>query len=369
LSNLARSIVEGEEPRGAAGRLLAGVLAGASGLYGAATGVRTWAYRAGVFPSCALPCPVVCVGNLTVGGTGKTPVAAAVAGLLKDLRFQPAIVSRGYGAKRAPGEIVVVSEGKGPVVAPDKAGDEPYLLARLLEGVPVVAGADRCAAGRTALERFGVSAIVLDDGFQHLRLRRDFNLVLLDASRDPRSMRLFPRGPLREGFGALRRASAIALTRADGSAHRDHWRAIAERWSGGAPVLEVRLAPTALIADCGRGGSIPLESLRGRRVAALCGIARPAAFRSSLEALGAEVRAERVFPDHHRYGPQDLQEAVSAARASGAEWVATTDKDAIKLLEFPSPGIPLYALRIAADFGPDRERLVELLRSRIPSLK
>ncbi|MCX7013588.1 MAG: tetraacyldisaccharide 4'-kinase [Candidatus Sumerlaeota bacterium] len=359
-----RAIVEGREPRGAAERAAAAALAGLSGLYRPFMAARARAYRAGLLRSRSLSRPVVCVGNLTMGGTGKTPIAADMAQILQTFGHRPAVVSRGYRANRPRDEIVVVSEGRGPIVPPGLAGDEPYLLASLLSGIPVVIGADRWRAGRTAIERLGATIVVLDDGFQHLRLRRDFDLVALDASQDPASMRLLPRGPMREDYRALGRASAIALTRVERSRHADAWRTIAERWGGGAPVFPVRFVPVALVADCGRGPLLALDELRERRTLVLSAIARPERFRRMVESLGAAVRAEKAFPDHHRYTAEDMKEIRSLAARRGASWIVTTDKDAVKLHGFAGAPPPIYSLRIAPDFGATRDEFIALLRSR-----
>jgi len=359
-----RAIVEGRAPSGAGERTAAAALAGLSGVYRPFMAARAWAYRAGLLRSRSLPRPVVCVGNLAVGGTGKTPIAAAVAQILQSFGHRPALLSRGFRANRARGEIVTVSEGRGPIVPPGQAGDEPYLLASLLPGIPVIVGADRWRAGRVAIERLGATILVLDDGFQHLRLRRDFDLVALDASRDPASMRLLPRGPMREDCSALGRASAIALTRAERSRHAEAWLKIAERWGAGVPIFPVRFVPVGLVADCGRGEALAVDALRERRVFVLSAIGRPEGFRRLVESLGAVVRAEKAFPDHHRYTAQDMKEVRSQAAQAGAAWIVTTDKDAVKLHGFYGTPPPIYSLRIAPDFGAKRDEFIALLRSR-----
>ncbi|MCP4686641.1 MAG: tetraacyldisaccharide 4'-kinase, partial [Desulfobacterales bacterium] len=193
---------------------LSAFLSLASILYGGVTKIRTECFRKGLFITKRLPCKVISVGNITVGGTGKTPMAIYVARLLQKLGRSPAIISRGYkgGAESAGG---VVSDGRAILLGPDASGDEPYLMASALPNIPVLVGKDRFTAGERAIREFHPDVIVLDDAFQHLRLSRDVNLALLDHRRPFGNARLLPRGPLREPLSALSRADAYLITRAD----------------------------------------------------------------------------------------------------------------------------------------------------------
>lgn len=322
-------------PRGdsAAARL---ALAGAAALYGAAVRLRGLGYDLGLLPVHHLPAAVVSVGNLAVGGTGKTPTTLYLARLLAGHGRRPAILSRGYrgGHAAGPGRrgvpLVVGDGGPEPLASPEVAGDEPVLLARRA-GVPVVVCPDRVAAGRLAIDRFGADTLLLDDGFQHRRLARDLDLVLVDARVGLGGERLLPAGPLREPPAALGRAHLVLLTKVPKSGNRDgllqRIRALAPR----AAVFTARYRPVALGPLA--GSRSPLEAgarpLGGQQVAALSGLADPVSFHDLLRDLGAADVVPLPFPDHHAYGPADYRRIVEAASGAGA--VVTTEKDAVKL--------------------------------------
>ncbi|HEY8368318.1 MAG TPA: tetraacyldisaccharide 4'-kinase [Thermodesulfobacteriota bacterium] len=311
-------------------------LGAAAALYGAAVRLRGLAYDLGLLPAHRLPAAVASVGNLAVGGAGKTPTTLYLARLLVGQGRRPAILSRGYGGRHARGAgrrgvpLVVGDGGPTPLAGVEEAGDEPVLLARR-SGVPVVVCPDRVSAGRLAIERFGADTLVLDDGFQHRRLARDLDLVLVDARTGLATGRLLPAGPLREPPAALARAHVILLTKVPKSGNRDgllrQIRALAPR----AAVFESRYRPTA-IGPLG-GPAAPLGEasgvLAGRRVVALSGLADPSSFHELLAELGAVEVRPLAFPDHHAYGPADYRRIAEAA--SAADVVVTTEKDAVKL--------------------------------------
>jgi tetraacyldisaccharide 4'-kinase len=289
-----------------------------------------------------LPCRVISVGNLTLGGTGKTPMVEAIAMLLRQHGYHVGVLSRGYGG-RGREAMTVVSDGARCLVPPEVAGDEPVLLAEHLTGVPVVVGRDRYAAGMLAVERFGVDVLILDDGFQHLQLARDLDILLLDAARPFGTGRLFPQGDLRERPSALARADVIVFT----------------RWEQGMPVPPSALSGAHPLPPsfrschepCGLralsdGRVLPLSALTARCVLAFCGLGTPASFRRTLERLGAVVVAFVAFPDHHVYSRSDLEQMVHAAESRGAEILITTEKDAIRLRRLqPLPG-PVWEVQI-----------------------
>jgi len=251
----------------------------------------------------------------------------AIATLLCQRGYRVGVLSRGYG-RRCREALTVVSDGARCLVPPEVGGDEPVLLAERLPGVPVVLGRDRYAAGMLAVERFAVEVLVLDDGFQHLQLGRDLDILLLDAARPFGTGRLFPRGDLRERPSALARADVIVFT----------------RWEQGMPVLPSALPlahslppsfrschePCGLraLAD---GRVLPLAALNGRRVLAFCGIGGPESFRRTLHRLGAVVVAFVTFPDHHPYTHPELADLSRMAEEHGTEVLVTTEKDSIRL--------------------------------------
>ena len=289
--------------------------------YGLGARVHRATYARGWRTPSRLPCRVLSVGSPTVGGSAKTPLAAWLARELHRRGRRVAIASRGYG-RRGDEPVLVVSDGRALQCSPERAGDEPLLLAAHAPGVPVLVGARRDVVGRRAIAAFGAEILVLDDGFHHHRLARDVDVLALDGRTGLGNARVLPRGPLREPLGAIAQAHALVLV--DGPlAAADE-----ERLARVAPQLRrvsaVR-APGAL-RPLGGGHARPPQSLRGADVGMLCGIARPASFRRTLEALGARVVAERAFPDHHRYRASDLRDLGPRA----TRWI-TTEKDAVKL--------------------------------------
>jgi tetraacyldisaccharide 4'-kinase len=307
-------------------RALCAGLAPAAAVYGAAIAVRNHLYDAGWLSVAQVPAWVVSVGNITVGGTGKTPATLWLAGRLAAAGRRVAIVARGYGKR--PYGVVLVSDGAGPRVGPEVGGDEAVLLARRFGG-PVVTAERRAEGAAFACARFGVDTIVLDDGFQHRALARDADLVLLAADAEAR---LLPAGPLREPLRALTRARALLAVD------------VAATPPPGRRCFRGHLEPTALVR-AGTGGAWeeePLGALAGRPVVAVAGVARPERFAHTLAEAGAVVRDLLRFPDHHPYGAADVARIAAAA---GDALPVTTEKDLVKLGGLA--GLPaLRALRV-----------------------
>ncbi len=307
-------------------------------LYGAAHALRRrwWHRRAR-----RLPAAVVSVGNLHWGGTGKTPLVAAVATHLRDRGYAVAILSRGYG--RRDREVRVVSAGEGPLLGPSLAGDEPVLLAGSVRGAGVVVGRDRWQAGRHALERLAPPPrlLLLDDGFSHLRLARDLDLLAFPAADPFAGGRLWPSGRLREPLAAARHADAVVVTGATDPESGRHLAEALRAWEFHGPGFASAtrtLAPRTAI-----GEALP----RGASVLLVSAIARPQAFAAAARAAGVAVRGEIVFPDHHDYDAATLRRIVEAFRASGASWLLATAKDQVKLLgrlDLPLAELPIEAV-------------------------
>ncbi len=310
-------------------------------LYRAIISVRRALYRHGILKSKALPCRVISVGNITLGGTGKTPLVVSLAGLLAQKQKRPVVVSRGYGRKNE-AETLVVSDGKAVLTDTHTGGDEPVLIGSRLSGIPVVAGSKRYEAARYAVDRFNRDTVVLDDGFQHLGLRRDLDIVLVDATDPFGNGKLFPAGILREPLTALRRAQAVIITKADASpaleALKKRIRSLAQ-----ARIFTSSLRPVDLIND--RTGDVkPLSALRGTKVLAFSGIARPESFSALLGSLGAVLAGECTYPDHHEYTRTDLAALFKKAAEDRVGMVVTTEKDAVRLRALKPEGV--WALRI-----------------------
>jgi tetraacyldisaccharide 4'-kinase len=326
--------------RTAGGRALRAALVPAAIAYGAGTAVRNRLYDAGIFAARRVPARVISVGNLTVGGTGKTPTTLWLAERLRARGARVGIVARGYRKER-PG-VVVVGESGRPLVEAREGGDEAVLLARRFAG-PVVTGERRAEAAGFACARFGLDAIVLDDGFQHRALARDADLVLLAG--DEAVQWPLPAGPLREWASGLARADAVLAVDGQASGAPDR------------PLFHGRLRPTAFVrVDGDAWVEEPLASLAGREVIALAGIARPERLGVALVRAGAAVRDTLRFPDHHAYGADDV---ATIARATRAATVVATEKDLAKL-----GGVPgleeLRALRVSLEVERG-DALVELL--------
>jgi tetraacyldisaccharide 4'-kinase len=302
-------------------------------------------YTSGVRRRNRLPCRVISVGNLTLGGTGKTPLTMWLARWCQQQGWRVAVLSRGYGAQTAK-PFQVVSTGDGPLLDWRLVGDEPYLLARALPGIPVLVGRNRSLSGRYACDQFGVEVIILDDGFQHYALHRDLDVVLIDANNPFGHGTLLPRGILREPLSALRRADAIVLTRVDmATTPLPALRHQIRRWNAHQPLSDLTMVAEMLY----RGeASVPggIAWLRRRRVVAFAGIGNPLAFTTTLTQLGSEVVAQVVFPDHYPFTPADWQALIDLAHQRHAECLVTTEKDAVRLAPKWQAPIPVYTLRI-----------------------
>lgn len=312
-----------------------------SWLYGAAVGIRNHYYDR--VEAKKLPVPVVSVGNLTVGGSGKTPLVATLAKDFLAREFPVAVVSRGYGREgHAP--FVLVSDGKEVLVDAREGGDEPVELARKIPGLVVAVGADRVRVAETLLEELGRHVILLDDGFQHRRLARDVDLVCFDCTEPDSSLHLLPAGRLREPLRNLKRADAVVLTRWSEScripAHGD------------VPTLRTVsrvVGFTRVDIEGTEGDSLDAGAFRDETVSLALGVARPERVRESLDAHVVHVVARR---DHHRWSEAELRGIVDEAKAKGAHALLTTGKDAVKMFlpdSAASMALPVYRIDVETE--------------------
>lgn len=332
--------------------------------YGLLVRARVHLYRLGIFRSSSLPCKVVSVGNITLGGTGKTPFVILLAELFHGKGIPAAILSRGYKGSFS-GPLGIVTDGKKTLMDVRQAGDEPYLLSRKLRGVPVFIGRERRLSGQAAVDKFQARVVILDDGFQHLPLKRDVNLLLLDARTPFGNGWLFPRGSLREPLDQAKRADAVILTKADPSVNIEKLKEKLLRWAPGSPVFALRYAPIG-IWDQIQERTLPLEVLRGRSILAFTGIGSPTSFRRSLENLGARIVGFNSFRDHYWYRPGDLRKLLQEGEQKGAEALLTTEKDSVRLEGFPQGKIPLWVLSVRHEFvGKEQERFEEFLWNKL----
>jgi tetraacyldisaccharide 4'-kinase len=345
-----------------------------SWLFSSGVQLRLWLYRKRILRDHPLGCLVVVVGNLTVGGTGKTPVVEKFARALRDRGRKVAILSRGYKSKTPPiwkkawyaithtdePPPRVVSDGQDIFLDSEEAGDEPYMLARNLPGVVVLVDKNRVKAGAYAIKRFGCDTLVLDDGFQYLPLKARLNLLLVDKTNPFGNGHLLPRGILREPVKHLRRANYIFLTKSNG--RRDpELEAVIARHKPDADLIECVHRPQYLQRMDAKPGSAdgrePLSWLKGRRVFAFSGIATPESFEKFLRDLGALLVGRERYLDHYRYTPEDLGELYDAAEREHADCLVTTEKDAVRISGAAGSPLPVYYLRLeieiirgAADF-------------------
>lgn len=331
-------------------------------LYGLGVQARSWCIQRRRRPPARLPCRVISLGNLTVGGTGKTPVVILITEWLLAQGQRVAVLSRGYKrSSRLP--FMLVSDGQRISVGPAEAGDEPALIARRCPGAVVAVGSDRAALGRWVLERYPIDCIVLDDGFQHVGLHRDLDLVLIDATDVTGLDALLPAGRLREPLAGLARASAVAITRADVQdnvqAVRGRIRTIRTDIHNQA---EIVFRPDVLVS-VRKEEQHALDWCRGKSAWLVSGIASSKSFRYSAETLGLTVLGETVFRDHHAYSLEDVQLVRSNAARAKAVLVLTTEKDAVKLASMLLPSDEWWALRLRAEVVRGLDQLRQLVLS------
>jgi tetraacyldisaccharide 4'-kinase len=347
-----RGLVSGHR-QGLGAALMRAVLCVAEVPYAAVVRLRNRRYDTGRAVVHQAGVPVISVGNLTLGGTGKTPMVKWIARWLCNRGLRVVIISRGYGRTAA-----------------DAHNDEAIELQQMLPGVPHLQDPDRVAAARAAIQKFAAQVILLDDGFQHRRLGRELDIVLLDALEPFGFGHVFPRGTLREPIESLRRADLMCLTRADmvDSAERQRIYSEAAAVAPGRVWCEVAHSPQALLSAS--GGVQSIGSLPGRRVAAFCGIGNPMGFKHTLSAVGCELVAWRTFADHHAYNAADIADLQSWAATCGADVAVCTHKDLVKLQVERLGPLPLFAVVVEMNMlTGERELEGSLLRtvSRIKS--
>ena len=337
-------------------RVLLACLKALSLVFAAIVGARYLLYRIGVLRRFPLGVQVISIGNVTAGGTGKTPVTEIFARTLAAEGRKVAILSRGYRRKEAPWWMrmftqvvtppLVVSDGRRVLRDSAEGGDEPYMLASNLPGVAVVVDRDRVKAGRYAVKRLGCDTIILDDGFQYQRLKHSVEVVLVDATNPFGNGNMLPRGILREPARNLGRADIIFLTkcRGDVSAVREEIR----RYNQTAEIVECTHAPKSL-KDVWSREEFPLSWLEGKTVCTLSGIASPKGFENSLRRLGAKVVWCERYADHHRYDSSEVLYALNRTADMGADALVTTEKDAVRFPRFEAVPVKCLYLRIAIE--------------------
>lgn len=343
--------------------VFAGFLQALSYIFNGVVQLRWWLYRNRVLHDNHLGCLVVVVGNLTVGGTGKTPVVEKFARALRDQGRRVAILSRGYKSKAPPfwkkwwfalshtaePPPRVVSDGKEVLLDSEEAGDEPYMLARNLPGVMVLVDKNRVKAGEYAIKRFGCDTLILDDGFQYLPMKGRLNLLLVDKTNPFGNGFLLPRGILREPIKHLKRASYVFLTKSNGQRDSELEELI-QHHNPGVDIIECTHQPQylQLLGQHPEHEETrqPLEFLEGKRIGAFSGIATPESFEKFLRDLGGEINFVRRYLDHYRFDDSDFVDIFSAGLKERVDFIVTTEKDAVRIAsDLPCP-VPIYYLRL-----------------------
>ncbi len=378
-NSLVRLIQEkgADEGHPASVRFLLAVLKLFSLLFAAIVSFRYFLYRVGLLRRWPLGIQVVSIGNVTAGGTGKTPVTEIFARTLAAEGRKVAILSRGYRRKEAPwiqrvftGEItkpLVVSDGRRVLLDAATGGDEPYMLASNLPGVAVLVDRDRVKAGRYAVKKLGCDTLILDDGFQYQRLKHSIEVVLVDATNPFGNGNLLPRGILREPARHLKRADIIFLTKCRG----DTSAVVAEirRYNRTAEIVECTHAPKVL-RDVWSREEFPLDWLKGKTTCTLSGIASPKGFENSLRHLGAKVVWCERYADHHRYDASEILYALNRTADMGADALVTTEKDAVRFPRFETSPVRCLYLRIAIEIlrgGESFQSLINRICFRTPA--
>ena len=367
-----RAFMTGEETPGA---VLAVLLALLAAVYGGAVRLRNLFYDHGILPVKSLPCGVISIGNLTVGGTGKTPMTLFLARHLQEMGFQPAVISRGYkGSAEKNG--MVVSDGLTILAGPEAAGDEPFMMAQNLSGIPVLVGADRYAAGMEAVQKFSPDVIVLDDGFQHRRLHRDLDIVLVDHNAFFGNGSLLPRGILREPVAGISRADLFVITRCPEV--RAGCGDALKQMVGKTPVFCASHAPYMAgiyngEAGAAKNGWLPepsenLDFLTDKKVFVFSGISGNAAFVATVAAFAGQVTGSMGFTDHHHYTASDFQQIIGRAQASGAAYLVTTEKDFVKIAGKMKSPLDIVVIGIRMAFDRDSDRVASVIREKVSQM-
>ena len=352
---------------------LSAALAALSRLYATGQKVRAGCYGRGLLAVKKLPCKVISVGNITVGGTGKTPMTIYLAQKLQQAGARVAIISRGYkGSAESVGGSV--SDGQNLLMNSDQAGDEPYLIASCLKNIPVVVGKNRFEAGRLALRNYRPDVILLDDAFQHLKLKRDIDIVLLDYSQPFGNGYLLPRGTLREAPEALQRASVCIATRAQAETGKNNLAEI-KAIVGQTPIFRSFHEPYVYMVKSGvqkplhemtpQWDHLEVQEIQSRKPLGFSGIARNDDFQLTVNRLGFNPVVFREFSDHHRYVADELDGIIRSAEASGANCLITTDKDYVRFAGLGSLTMDLIVVGVRMNFAEDEQDLLAFIQTRL----
>ncbi|OGV47177.1 MAG: tetraacyldisaccharide 4'-kinase [Lentisphaerae bacterium GWF2_44_16] len=344
--------------------LISALLFGLSRFYRRAVQFRLWLYDKRIIRNRAIGCLVVSIGNLTCGGTGKTPIVEVFAKTLSHKGRKVAVLSRGYRSrersiftklkqkflsKKREIPPKVVSDGQNLLLDSNFAGDEPYMLASNLKNVVVLVDKDRVKSGLYAIEEFQTDTLILDDGFQYLDLKPHINIMLVDSTAPFHNHHVLPRGLLREPIKNVRRADYIFLTKSNGGNHLRHIKAFLRKHNRRAEIIECCHKPLYLEDVYEKGKRKDLDFLKGKQIAALSAIASPKSFEAFLEDLGSDIVCHRRFADHHRFRQQEIIDFINESKRKNAKIIVTTEKDAVRMPRLDRRDIPIYFMRVEID--------------------
>jgi len=336
---------------------------------------RLWLYRRGLHRPHTLGCQVISIGNLTVGGTGKTPIVEIFARTLQKSGRKVAILSRGYKKDEGPKlprlwrKITfrsgnepprVVSDGKLLLLDSSLSGDEPYMLAGNLKDVVVIVDKNRVKAGAWAINKFGCDTLILDDGFQYLTLKHRLDIVLVDRTNPFGNWKMLPRGILREPVRNIKRAGFIFITKSNGDGAEEIKKTL-RQYNREAEIVECRHCARYL-KNVYTDETQPLEFLNGQSVAAISGIAQPKGFEDELVRLGAKVLYHKRYADHHRYSQQEIIDSINRGVQKGASIIVTTEKDAVRFPRIERRDLPIYFLRVEIEMLSGEEKFNEWIK-------
>ncbi|MBW2219120.1 MAG: tetraacyldisaccharide 4'-kinase [Deltaproteobacteria bacterium] len=322
--------------------------------------IRTALYEKGIFRAKKMPCTVISIGNLVAGGTGKTPMTIYLAELVKKNGNRPVVISRGYrgGAEKSGG---IVCDGKSVLMDAGTAGDEPYMMAKTLKDVPILVGSNRLQSCSIALQKFNPDLIILDDAFQHLKLFRDIDIVLLDHSKPLGNQRFLPRGPLREPVSALKRGSVFITTRSRTSSV--NWPKELDAVLNGKPIFFTTHRPyvssiefgitSVLSRNINTGDQLNMDVFKGKKAYLFSGIVRNSDFRASILEYGCIEVGFSEFPDHHFYSPKEMETIFHNAEKTGAEMLVTTEKDFVRISKAISWPVDIIVVGVKISFKED----------------
>ena len=346
-------------------------------VYGGLVKLKLAGYRVGLFKQKKLDCFVISLGNITVGGTGKTPTAYQLATYIRDLGYKVVILNRGYRSKWH-GEVGVVSDGHELKMDASYAGDEAFMLAKHLPKIPVLIGPERAISGQYAIDNYDAEVAILDDGFQHWQLQRDLDIVLVDAVNVFGNGYMLPRGTLREPMSHLARADVFLLTKVDQAADGScqYIKDTISRYNDEALLLDSVHQPKSFIrleewADNIAGEGVPVSFMSGKRVMAVSAIGNPASFEHTIGSTGAEIIESLRFPDHHDFTADEFSDIISQAAKNDVEAIIITEKDAVKVPDLTNVKqelqavVPIYVITITVKFLQGEEAFKKLIADRI----